>query len=265
MQLRLTESDLRFLVETVATKRADHDHVMELVRDKEDFLEQMLEDPKLAERLLNEAEALVRVSPYMLFSILLRQVRCELEKSGIVYQPESRGRWVPVFEAPAVVELLRKLDSREYLVQLLCSFIRTNTGYVYWKERGTWHRRKFNDTDLDDMIALAGIVEAELKPRYLKRVGDIALFLSGIFPDQATRVTPRPRHTLASGRTLLDYAQVGHRFYAMAARETPEARLHSVLETLSEKFVVARSALNSLSDRFLKYHRSRYFQAPAGG
>lgn len=265
MLIRLIDSDLRFLVETVATRRTDHERVIELVRDKEDFLEQMLDDPKLLDRLLNDDEALVRISPYMFFSILLREVRREFEKTGVVYEPESRGRRIPVFEAPAVLELLAKPEAREYLVELLCSFVRTNTGFVYWKERGTWHRRKFNDTDLDDMVALAGMVDAELKPRYLKRVADIALFLSGIFPDQATRVTARPKHTFASQRTLQDYEQAGQRFYALAAREISEAPLRTVLETLSEKFILARSALNSLSDRFLKHHRSRYFELPVEG
>ena len=52
--LKLTEPDLRFLVETVATKRRDHDHVMELIRDKDEILDQMLDDPRLMERLLND-------------------------------------------------------------------------------------------------------------------------------------------------------------------------------------------------------------------
>ena len=50
--MRLTESDLKFVVETVATRRRDHDHIIGLIRDKDDLLEPMLEDPKLAERLI---------------------------------------------------------------------------------------------------------------------------------------------------------------------------------------------------------------------
>jgi len=58
--LHLSESDLRFLVETVATKRRDYDHMVNLIRNKEDLLEPMLEDPKLAERLFRDEETLVR-------------------------------------------------------------------------------------------------------------------------------------------------------------------------------------------------------------
>jgi hypothetical protein len=64
--LHLSESDLRFLVETVATNRRDYDHIVSLIRDKEDLLESMLDDPKLTERLVRDEEALMCISPYML-------------------------------------------------------------------------------------------------------------------------------------------------------------------------------------------------------
>jgi len=79
----LTESDLRFVVETVATRRRDYDHIVDLVRDKEDLLDPMLEDPRLSGRLFREAEALVRVSPHLLFSIFLRRLRRELRRRHI--------------------------------------------------------------------------------------------------------------------------------------------------------------------------------------
>ena len=41
--LNLSESDLRFLVKSVATSRRDYDHIVNLIRDKEDLLEPMLE------------------------------------------------------------------------------------------------------------------------------------------------------------------------------------------------------------------------------
>jgi hypothetical protein len=49
----------------------------------------------------------------------------------------------------------------------------------------------------------------------------------------------------------------------VAARETDEAHWKPVLGTLAEKF--ARLALNSLSDRYVKTHRARYFRFPAEG
>ena len=134
--LNLSESDLRFLVQTVATNRRDYDHIVDLIRDKEDLLEPMLD-------------------------------------------------------------------------------------------------------------------------------ADIALFLSGIFPEQAVHSSGSRRTMFSARHTLQDYEQVGRRFYHVAARERDQTQWKPVLATLAEKFTLARLALNSLSDRYVKTLRARYFQSPA--
>jgi hypothetical protein len=260
--LHLTESDLRFLVETVATSRRDYDHIVNLVRDKEDLLEPMLEDPKLTERLFREEEALVRISPHLLFSVLLRRLRKELDKEAYILDVDTKGKRIPIFEGPAVAEMLSDKKTRDYLAEMLSSFARTNSGIIYWKERGTWHKRRFSDIDMDDMIELARIIDPEMRPGLYKRIADIALFLSGIFPEHAA-LFAAPRKTMSSAkRTLKDYEQTGKRFYSVAALETDQPQWKPVLGTLAEKFTLARLALNSLSERYVKTHRARYFRFP---
>jgi hypothetical protein len=51
----------------------------------------------------------------------------------------------------------------------------------------------------------------------------------------------------------------------VAAQETDQGHWRPVFETLAEKFTLARRALNTLSDRYLKAHRARYFQFGASG
>ena len=261
--LHLSESDLRFLVETVATNRRDYDHVTNLIRDKEDLLEPMLEDPKLTERLFREEEALVRVTPQMLFSVLLRRLRRELEKEAYILDVDTKGKRIPVFEGPAVAEMLSDKQTRDYLVEMLSSFGRANSGIIYWKERGTWHKRRFSDIDLDDMVELARIIDPEMRPALYKRIADIALFLSGIFPEHAVHSSGSRKTIFSVKHTLKDYEQVGKLFYKVAARETDQTRWKPVLGTLAEKFTLARLALNSLSDRYVKTLRARYFRSPA--
>ena len=176
--LHLTESDLRFVVETVATRRRDSDHIVHLLRDKEDLLEPMLEDPKLMERLFRDEEAFLQISPHLLFSVLLRRVRIELEKEAYVFEAAPRGKRVPIFEAPAVAQLLSNKQIRDYLADMLSSFARINSGVLYWKERGAWHKRRFSDVDMQDMIELARLADPEMRPWLHKRIADIALFLS---------------------------------------------------------------------------------------
>jgi hypothetical protein len=260
--LYLSESDLRFLVETVATNRRDYDHIINLVRDKEDLLEPMLEDPKLVERLFRDTEAFVRISPYMLFSVLLRRVRTDLEKETYVFEVESKGKRIPVFEAAAVAELLSNKPTCDYLVELLASFVRTNSGVIYWRERGAWHKKQFSDIDIDDMIELAHIIDPEMRPALYRRIADLTLFLSGIFPDHATLFATHPAGMLSARRTLKDYEHQGKRFYRVAERETDQDRLRPIFAMLAQQFILARWALNTLSDRYLKAYRARYFDFP---
>jgi hypothetical protein len=260
--LHLTESDLRFVVETVAATRRDHDHIVNLVRDKEDLLEPMLEDPKLAERLFREEETLVRISPHLLFSVLLRRVRKELEKEAYILDLDAKGKRLPIFESPAVAKMLSDKKLRDYLAEMLSSFARTNNGIIYWKELGTWHKRRFSDIDIDDMIELARIIDSEMRPRLYRRIADLALFLSGIFPEHAAPFAARPKTMYTSRRTLEDYEHTGSRFYSVAALETDQTQWKPVFETLAEQFTLARLALNSLSERYVKTVRTRYFPFP---
>jgi hypothetical protein len=265
VMLHLGESDLRFLVETVATNRRDYDHIVNLVRGKEDLIEPMLEDPKLMERLFRDEQAFVRISPHLLFSVLLRRVRMDLEKETYIFEVESGGKRIPVFEAPAVAALLQDKQICDYLAQMLASFVRTNSGVIYWRERGAWHKKQFSDIDIDDMMELARIIDPEMRPALYRRIADLALFLTGIFPDHATRLAARPTTLFSSRRTLKDYEQQGKRFYRVAERETDQDQARPILATLAGQFTLARRALNSLSDRYLKTYRGRYFGTPSEG
>jgi hypothetical protein len=112
------------------------------------------------------------------------------------------------------------------------------------------------------MMELARIVDPEMRPGLYKRIADLALFLSGIFPEHAA-LFATPRKTISSAkRTLKDYEQTGKRFYSIAALETDQVRWKPVLGTLTEKFTLARLALNSLSERYVKTRRAPYFRFP---
>ncbi|MBV9488644.1 MAG: hypothetical protein JO069_02820 [Verrucomicrobia bacterium] len=263
--LYLSESDLRFVVETVVTNRRDYDRIIDLIRGKEDLLEPMLEEPRLAERLLHEEQTLLRISPQLLFSILLRRVREELKNETYVLEADARGKRIPIFEAPAMVGLLCDQRTRDYLAELLASFARTDSRVIHWEECGAWRTRRFSDIDLDDMIELARIVAPEARPALYRRIAELALFLSGIFPDHAERFAGRRRFACSTGRTRKDYEEQGKRFYGLAIREADHRAWQPVLETLAAKFGVAQLTLNALSERYLKAHRTWYFRAATGG
>ncbi len=262
--MRLTETDLKFLVETVAPGGRDSEDMVRQVGEEPELLQPMLEDRRVADRLLGEEENLVRASPYLLFSVLVRRIGRDLETRAFLLERDVRGKTIPVFEAPKVAEFLAEAVLSEYLVEMLCSFVRTNTAVLYFKERGAWHKRKFSDLDMDDMIALCRVVEPGWKPRLHKRIADIALFLTGIYPDRVVRSLRRSQRGFSSERNLPEYEREGRRFYSIAAREPEPPWPASVFASLAEKFSLAREALNALSDCYLRPVRERYFDAPPG-
>src|SRR5215831_11348999 len=121
--MRLSDSDLNFVVQTVGSRPQDRDAMIELLRAKPNLLETTLENRKLTDRLVKEQGAFFQVSPYLLFSVLLRRVGRDLEGQSFVFEKDARGRSIPVFEALCVAEMLRELILREYLIEMLCSFV----------------------------------------------------------------------------------------------------------------------------------------------
>jgi len=260
--LHFSDPDLRFLVETVVTERRDYDQIVNLIRGKDDLIEPMLQDPKLVRRLFEEEAGLVRVSPYFLFTVLLLQVRRDLEATAYILEVDFKGKRIPVFQAQSVTDLLGRVVIRDYLADMLASFTRTNSGVIYWRERGAWHKRRFSDLDIDDMVDLARIIDPEMRPALYKRIADFALFLSGIFPDHLAVFAARHQSRFSAKRSLKDYEQQGSRFFRVAAQEADKIRWRPAMGTLAEKFTLARWALNTLSDRYLKAQREQYFQSP---
>jgi hypothetical protein len=69
----LSEADLSFVVKTIVDKRQDHDYICDLLKDKPDLVEIMLENEKLFERVNEEEDIFLKISPFLLFTILIQQ------------------------------------------------------------------------------------------------------------------------------------------------------------------------------------------------
>jgi hypothetical protein len=266
-QIHLSDSDLRFLVRAVATQRDDHDRVVELVRDKPDILDVMLDDPKLFRRVTEDDDVLLRISPWLLFSILLRRAVKDLSGERFTVERIGSTERIPVFDTDRVAGLMRDPAVRDYLVDMLASFVRTEQTTVWYKSGRRYRRRTYSDLDVDDMIGLAGRVQPELRFPYYKRIGDICLFVTGIFPEhvlpgyEASAIQSAPMRWRRYRRSLPDYVIEAKRFYGLAAAhaQAREAGLVGVLSSLAEHFELARKPLNLLSDRYIRLHRGEWF------
>jgi hypothetical protein len=124
------------------------------------------------------------------------------------------------------------------------------------------------------LIELAELVPVAERPSVYRRLGDLTLFLTGVFPDYAAerlvaererrgleRALSRAEREQAEGRDgiwLLE--QLGRRAYRIARQGADRsAPLAGVLADVTENFAVARRLLNFLTDRYLYPMRRQWF------
>lgn len=262
----LPESDLSFLVRAVATQRSDHEHIKEIIRDKPDLIDIMLDDPKVMAKIREKQEILLQISPYLFFTILLRQVKRELQDSTFTLELLETAEEVPVFDSPEVVRLLENKALLDYLAELLASFTRTYSGVFFYRAGNRWYRRRFSDLDLDDLLSLLELVEPENCFPIYKRLGDLSLFLTGIFPEATVRRPELHVSRHSRGRRLEEYLEMGPQFYQKAATfpEAQRGQMRGVLELLSNNFAIARKPLNALAQKYMGFNRYRWFGLPQG-
>ena len=173
-------------------------------------------------------------------------------------------------------DLLADPGRRLFLAELLGSYTHVASGATWQRTRRGWRRRRFSELDPVRLAELLEAVRPEERAGIYRRLGDLALFLTGVFPDHhaapatgqlaANRLLRisglRPDDDAVLGPELL--GQLGPRWYAMAARS---AATHGAAMTaglavaaeMGERFGEARRVLNVVSDRYLFPLRERWF------
>ncbi|HEY3247813.1 MAG TPA: hypothetical protein VGK88_05945 [bacterium] len=266
---RLTDADVIFIASTVSPENAAGAAVR--LRADEAWLDRMLDDDRVAHRLRDDTQAIAWVSPWLLFSVLLRSVRREL--CGTSYTVEQfGGERIAVFDARRAGELLADPRVADYLVELLASFTRISSFTVAVEEEGRVHRRRFSDVSSEDMLALAALVPDELRFPFLRRIADIALFTTGVFPESVLpwHAPPgrRSAHTglpatvpWSARRTLEDYEEEGRRFYRLASEHVMAKRagMAELLATLADAFPLARKPLSFMASQYIGTSRMMIF------
>jgi hypothetical protein len=260
--------DLRFIVETLVPEHRDPERVIGLLQDDEALVEAMLQDVRVFQQLMFDDEILLSVSPQFFFKVLLLRARRELEQE--LYTIERRHlQKVVLFDANRVVELLAHPAICDYLAGMLASFTRIHSVTIPMRVRpGIWRRLRVNDLDVDSLIGYAQLLDEEYRFATYQRIGDACLFLTAIFPeyiDARQRYPysqqPRPRLSSSLLQSLEDYEAYGRTFYHVAAKHK-QAHLHGldqVLETLSDRFVLAEKPLAFLAERYLALRKHNLF------
>jgi hypothetical protein len=247
-------------------------------------IEARLADPRVFDAVFGPAAVAageaVLVSPFLAFSVAVGRAVTDLSVMG--YLPERSGlrQRIPVFDTPELRDFLASAARRLFLAELLASFTRVASGRYRVRSGGRSRTRRFSELD---PVRLAGLLEAtpeESRPGIYRRLGDVSLFLAGVFPDyaaahalgqvdvarllRAARVPRAEREGLAASPSLDLLEYLGARWYraALAAAPVHTARLDVVGE-VAGRFRQARRILNHVADRYLLGPDSPWFGRPA--
>jgi hypothetical protein len=216
------------------------------------------------------------ISPFLVFAAVIHRTAGDL--ATIRYAPErASGRMrVPVFDARQLAEYLNVLRHRLFLADLLASFARTSSGMTISRTPRGLRRRRWSDADPAQLAVLLETVPPARRPAVWRRLGDVTLFLAGVFPDagenvvstrlDATRLARRTglaaevpdTHT----RDLLEW--LGSGWYRLAAdRNVATGAETATLREAADQFRLARRVLNAATDRYLLPVQSTWFSQPS--
>jgi hypothetical protein len=206
--------------------------------------------------------------------VLVHRVVRDLGHVSFVEEWVGPRQRVPVFDTASLRDFGGDPLRRFFLAQLLASYTRVASGSTLVKTSRGWRRRRFSELDPIRLLELAELAPETERPVVYRRLGDLSLFLTGIFPDYAGErlVAARERRGLeralgpadrerSEGRDMIWLLeQLGRRAYRIAQQATDRrTAMTAVLAEVSENFAAARRVLNFLTDRYLFPMRRQWF------
>jgi hypothetical protein len=290
----LTDDDLAFLRDPYDRESATDDP-WSFVRARRGGIEGLLAQPDVFEALFVAERGpgpLVHVSPFLAFAVAVERAGHELNAATYIPEWVGVGRRTPLFDVPQLREFMSSPWRRFFLAELLASYTRVASGSVLVATRRGFRRQRFSELDPVRLAGLLDVVPEAERPGILRRLGDLALFLTGVFPDYVARhgfgpvdqgrllrsstvAAGPPRGSRAStarpgidreGDAVTLLGQLGQRWYQAAYRLLPgpvPANV-AVISEMPERFNDARRVLGLIAERLLFAHHDQWFGIDPG-
>jgi hypothetical protein len=241
-------------------------------------IEALIDTPAVFRRLFGTPgrDPLLQGSPFLLFAVLVHRAIRDLGQASFVEEWVGPRQRVPVFDVSGLREFGEDPMRRFFLAELLASYTHVASGSVLVQTRRGWRRRHFSELDPLRLIELAELLPVAQRASVYRRLGDLSLFLTGVFPDYAAErlVVERERRRLERALTAGDRAAaedrdgiwlleaLGRRAYRVAEQAADRrSAMAGVLAEVSQNFAVARRMLNFMTDRYLFPLRRQWFAA----
>lgn len=221
---------------------------------------------------------LVVASPFLVFAVALHGVARELLRTSHIAEWTGPGQRLPVFVDARLRTFAADPAAQLFLAELLASYAHVMSGSYLVRTGLGWRRRRWSELDPTGLVGLLGAVPADQRPGIYRRLGDLALFLTGVFPDYTAKHAfgPVQVHRLLrsvedgtddagmSPVTLLE--RLGTQWYRLAAETAAvQTRQLDIVRTIAERFTTARQVLLVLTERYLAPAGNPWFSHPPLG
>jgi len=218
-------------------------------------------------------------SPFLVFAVSVQRAADELASAGHVPERTGPRQRVPLFDVPALRDFLAAPARRLFLAELLASFTRVASGRYRARVGGRMRTRRFSELDPVRLAGLLETVPQAERPGVYRRLGDVTLFLTGVFPDyasaralgpvsaaqllRAAQLPASQRERLAGPPGIELWEHLGARWYRAARDQAPVATARlTVVGEVADRFRQARRVLNHVADQHLFPTGNSWFAQP---
>jgi hypothetical protein len=150
-----------------------------------------------------EQNWLLAGSPFLVFAVAIARAARDLDRLPYLREWAGPRQRIPMFVAEELREFAAEPLRRLFLAELLASYMHVDSGSIWVRSGGRLRRRRFSELDLMRLVSMLEALPEELHPGVYRRLGDLALFLTGVFPDYTAARMFRPVDVQRLGRAAL--------------------------------------------------------------
>ncbi len=223
----LTEKDMLFLIEAYASRRKDYNNIASIIKGDEEIICRMIDSERVFNKVMECKNRIIEISPYFLFSLLLRKSFRENRKNQkfidiALEQLNSSDPLIP-WNEKRLMDMLKDNGIANYMANMLAQFTKS---FDLFK---TSQSDKENTHHIVDMIEDSIKSDNKRKFYIFCHIGDYSLFLTGMLSNYI-------EYGVVHKQMLLDkdsYVSFGKVYYSLAS-ETDSAKKNMLADTLSQ-------------------------------
>jgi len=243
----LSDKDLLFLIESYVTKRNDYENIASLISGDEDVIAKMIDSDRVFNKVMSSTERILAISPYFLFSLLLRRAFKEKRKDTKFIEKtiDALNNTEPVipWNKSRLMSLLEDTHVSNYIANMLAQFIDSSKLFSMSDDEKKSHQY------IVDMITDSLHSDNIEKFNIYCHIGNYTLFLTGMIPEYIKYRYEYKRRPVNKHY----YVGFGKTYYGLASGHTNARRnrLTGTLSQLSEGFDAVAQVLSFMNKEYL--------------